>query len=59
MENYTLEIEKKRKRREEQGVRRKKIIYFGLEIQNDSPLSITQKTEKVSLKNPQPFRITS
>ena len=48
-----------RKRREEQGVRRKKIIYFGLEIQNDSPLSITQKTEKVSLKNPQPFRITS
>lgn len=59
MENYTLETEKKRKRREEQGVRRKKIIYFGLEIQNDSPLSITQKTEKVSLKNPQPFRITS
>ena len=33
--------QKKEGEKDEQGVRRKKIIYFGLEIQNDSPVSIT------------------
>lgn len=60
MEN---DIARKRKEKEEEvkkwGKRRQKTVYFFcLEIQNDNPLSITQRTEKVSLKNSQP-RITS